>query len=231
MSPPNDDSRINTPPLPLGRDPTATATASTLCHDPSHASKEEPTPESLIATNMHCILQHLGEDPYREGLAKTPSRYARAMLFFTSGYTTSLTSVVNDAIFSMPPNKSDIILVKDIDIFSLCEHHLVPFFGKIHIAYLPKNKVLGLSKFARIAEMFARRLQIQEKLGSEVAEAVEGVLDARGVMVVLEASHMCMVMRGVQKMGAVTVSVHRKGVFLNEEKMEERVWRMLGGRR
>lgn len=169
------------------------------------------------------ILLELGEDPQRDGLQKTPERAAKAMRFLTEGYSQSLETVTNEAIFEA--DNDEMVVVKDIEFYSLCEHHLLPFFGRAHIAYLPNGKVLGLSKFARITDMYARRLQIQEQLTKQIAEAVQTVTNAKGVGVVLEAKHMCMTMRGVQKqnswmttsmmLGSLRGSQNTRHEFLN----------------
>jgi len=158
-------------------------------------------------------LVHLGEDPEREGLVRTPLRVAKAMDFLTSGYTTSLEEAVNNAIFEV--ESDEMVLVKDIEFYSLCEHHMLPFFGQAHVAYLPNKKIIGLSKIARIVDVFARRLQVQERLANQVADALEEVLDPLGVAVVMEGSHFCMMMRGVQKQGSSMITSAMRGGFKN----------------
>ncbi|WP_233235307.1 GTP cyclohydrolase I FolE [Bordetella sp. LUAb4] len=164
-----------------------------------------------LESNYHAILQSLGEDPDREGLRDTPKRAAKAMQHLCQGYAQSLDEIVNGALFSS--DTSEIVLVKNIELYSLCEHHILPFIGKAHVAYLPKGKVLGLSKVARIVDMYARRLQIQENLSRQIAEAVQQVTGASGVAVVIEAQHMCMMMRGVEKQNSSMVTSVMLGEF------------------
>jgi len=164
-----------------------------------------------ISQHYKSIIEALGEDSTREGLLDTPKRAAKAMRFLTQGYEQTLSELVNGAVFES--DSDQMVIVKDIELYSLCEHHLLPFIGKCHIGYLPNNKVLGLSKFARIVDMYAQRLQIQEKLTRQIADAVLDVTDARGVAVVIESQHMCMMMRGVQKQNSVMNSSVMLGTF------------------
>jgi GTP cyclohydrolase IA len=157
------------------------------------------------------LLEELGEDARREGLERTPERVAKALRYLTSGYAQKVEEIVNDALFV--EEYDEMVVVKDIDFFSLCEHHLLPFFGRAHVAYLPAHKILGLSKIPRLVEMFSRRLQVQERLTTQVATTLEEVLRPRGVAVVMEGIHLCMLMRGVEKQNSKAVTSAMLGVF------------------
>jgi len=157
------------------------------------------------------LLTHIGEDPKREGLLNTPDRAAKAMEFLTKGYREKLEDVINDAIFTVEDNH--MVIVKDIELYSLCEHHMLPFFGKCHIGYIPEGKVLGVSKLARIVDLFARRLQIQERLTNQVATSIMDTIAPEGVGVVIEAQHLCMMMRGVEKQNSCMVTSAMLGSF------------------
>jgi GTP cyclohydrolase I len=157
------------------------------------------------------LLAELGEDPSREGLVRTPLRVEKALKFLTSGYDANVTEILNDALFTV--DYSEMVIVKDIDFYSLCEHHLLPFFGRCHVAYIPKQRVIGLSKIPRLVEVFSRRLQIQERMTNEIAGTVLDAIDPLGVAVVCEARHLCMSMRGVQKQNSLAVTSAMLGVF------------------
>ena len=162
------------------------------------------------------VLKELGENPGRDGLQKTPHRVARAMRFFTQGYDLDPTDVLTAALFDV--DYDEMVLVRDIDFYSLCEHHLVPFFGRVHVAYIPNGQVVGLSKIPRTVEIFARRLQIQERLTMDIAQTIEAVLEPRGVGVVVEAKHLCMMMRGVEKQNTLAITSSLRGVFETDPK-------------
>jgi len=170
---------------------------------------------SFMSLDQHytAILAELGEDPRREGLRDTPSRAAKALRYLCRGYSQSLEQIVNGALFSS--DTSEIVVVRNIELYSLCEHHMLPFIGKAHVGYLPNGKVLGLSKVARIVDMYARRLQIQENLSRQIADAIQQVTNASGVAVVIEAQHMCMMMRGVEKQNSSMVTSVMLGAFRN----------------
>jgi GTP cyclohydrolase I len=164
-----------------------------------------------IAEAMETVLKNLGEDPAREGLLRTPERSEKALRFLLSGYSQSMENIVNGALFHVKTD--EMVIVKDIEFYSLCEHHMLPFFGKMHVAYLPNSRVVGLSKIPRIVDMFARRLQVQERLTQEVADAIEEICEPRGVGVICEARHFCMMMRGVEKQNSSTTTSAMRGAF------------------
>ncbi len=162
------------------------------------------------------LLCALGEDPEREGLASTPRRVAKSLKFLTSGYETDVDEVINNALFTV--DYSEMVIVKDIDFFSLCEHHLLPFFGKCHVAYIPRTKVIGLSKIPRLVDTFSRRLQVQERLTNQIAETIRDKIDPLGVAVVMEANHLCMAMRGVEKQRSFCVTSAMLGAFRERDR-------------
>jgi GTP cyclohydrolase I len=182
--------------------------------------QELPTvTEADMRQAVRTLLIGLGENPDREGLKDTPKRVVKALKFLTNGYHQSLDELLNGAVFTEDAN--EMVLVRDIDLFSSCEHHILPIIGRAHVAYIPNGKVIGLSKIARICEMYARRLQVQERLTLQIADAVQGLLKPKGVAVVIEATHMCMVMRGVQKPGSWTVTSAMRGVFSEDPSTRE----------
>ena len=187
--------------------------------------RREQTPEEAqarldkMAGAVKTILECMGEDPEREGLRETPERYAKGLMYFTKGYEENVRDLVKRAVFE--EDHDELVIVKDIEIYSLCEHHMVPFIGKMHIGYIPNRRVLGLSKFARLAEMFSRRLQIQERLTKQVALAIAEVLEPQGVAVIMESSHLCMVMRGVEKKDSTTTTSCMLGAMRSSAKTRE----------
>jgi GTP cyclohydrolase I len=183
-----------------------------------HESKVE-LPGENIADHVRKMIALVGEDPNREGLRKTPERFEKAFKFLTSGYHQNLDSVMNGATFSVAYD--EMVVVKDIEFFSLCEHHLLPFFGKAHVAYLPNKRVLGLSKIARLVNMFARRLQIQERITSQIAQAIEEKISPEGVGVIIEARHLCMQMRGVEKQHGQAVTSAMLGSFRHNKQTRD----------
>ena len=184
-------------------------------HDLDAAAESHPEFESIV----HRMLELIGEDPAREGLLKTPQRVANSMTWLTRGYDVDVADVVGDAVFEA--ENSSMVMVRDIELYSLCEHHLLPFYGRAHIAYIPNGRIVGLSKLPRIVEVFARRLQVQERLTEQVAQAVESVLAPSGVGVVIEAYHLCMMMRGVQKQNSQTVTSAVRGLFRSDPRTRE----------
>jgi len=182
--------------------------------------------EERVAELIHELLIEIGEDPEREGIVKTPLRAARAWEFLTKGYHESLEDIVNQAVFEAEAN--NMIIVRDIELYSLCEHHMLPFYGRAHIGYIPKDKVLGVSKLARITDCFARRLQIQERLTSQVARAVKDTIDAKGVGVVMECHHLCMMMRGVEKQNSVMTTSSVLGSFHDDAPTRSEFFNLIG---
>ena len=172
-----------------------------------------------IPGHVRAILAAIGEDPDRDGLRKTPERVDNAFRFLTRGYAQDAQTLINKALFDVPYD--EMVIIKEIDVFSLCEHHLLPFFGKAHVAYIPDGKVMGLSKVPRLVDMFARRLQVQERLTVQIAEAIETHVKPRGVGVVIEAMHFCMIMRGVEKQNSVAVTSCMRGAFRDQQQTRE----------
>ncbi len=180
---------------------------------------EAPEHDAEFERVVRRTLELIGEDPDREGLIRTPQRVAKSLTWLTRGYEMDVYEVVGKAVFEEP--HTSMVMVRDIELYSLCEHHMLPFFGKAHIAYIPDGKIVGLSKLPRIVEVFARRLQVQERLTEEIAQAVQDVLNPKGVGVVIEAMHLCMMMRGVQKQNSQTVTSAVRGIFRNDARTRE----------
>ena len=185
--------------------------------------------QETVESHYRDILAFAGEDPTREGLLRTPHRAAEALKFLTQGYGQDVQTLLNGAIFH--EDYDDMVVVKDIEFYSMCEHHILPFFGKVNIAYIPDGRIVGLSKIPRLVDMFARRLQVQERLTTQIAEAIQDALQPRGVAVVIEGSHMCMLMRGVQKQNATMVTSHVKGVFRTDRATRQEFMSLVQGNR
>jgi len=180
------------------------------------AKKTDKQAKSVMEGHVESLLKLLGEDPKRQGLLRTPHRVEKSLKFLTGGYKLNVKDVLNKAIFK--ENYDEMVLIKDIEVFSLCEHHLLPFYGKCHVAYIPNGKVVGLSKIPRIVDVFARRLQVQERLTLQIAECLMEHLEPKGVAVVLEASHLCMIMRGVEKQNSFCITSSMLGAFRSDER-------------
>jgi GTP cyclohydrolase I len=181
-----------------------------------------------IAPLIRQLLVELGEDPDREGLLRTPERVAKALAFLTHGYRTDLKAVINDALFTQ--DTGGMVIVKDIEVYSMCEHHMLPFFGRCHVGYIPNGKVFGVSKLARLVDMYARRLQLQERLTDQISRVVMEEVDAKGVGVMIEAKHLCMMMRGVEKQNSVMVTSSVLGVFRDQLATREEFLTLVGRR-
>lgn len=179
-----------------------------------------------IADLTKLLIKEIGEDPNREGLKKTPSRVSKAWGFFSGGYNQNVDEIINDAIFN--ENAKDMVVVRDVEFFSLCEHHLIPFFGRAHVAYIPNGKVVGLSKIPRIIDMFSRRLQVQERLTRQIAETIQDVLEPIGVAVIMEGQHMCMQMRGVEKQNSLTTTSSMLGKFRQSDRTRAEFLSIIG---
>lgn len=193
----------------------------------AHKKSDTATP-SRLEKIVREQLSLIGEDPRREGLLKTPHRVAKSLQFLTKGYREDVRSIVNNAIFT--ENTNEMVIVKDIDYFSMCEHHMLPFYGKIHVAYIPSKKIVGLSKIPRIVDMFARRLQVQERMTRQIADTLFDVLEPEGVGVVCEGKHMCMMMRGVEKQHSLATTSAMLGVFQNNIKTRSEFLTLITGK-
>jgi GTP cyclohydrolase I len=190
--------------------------------------KELSQSEKKVAENVYSILEQIGEDPARQGLLKTPERVAKAYSFITQGYEQDARKILRSAMFD--EDYSEMVLVKNIELYSLCEHHMLPFFGKAHIAYIPNGKIVGLSKIPRIVDVFARRLQVQERLTIEIRDAIQETLEPTGVAVVIEAQHLCMQMRGVSKQNSATTTSAFSGAFLEDIKTRKEFISLIGSK-
>ncbi|NTW54292.1 MAG: GTP cyclohydrolase I FolE [Chlorobaculum sp.] len=196
------------------------------CFEESQEREEEAL--GSMADAVYTILKGIGEDPEREGLLLTPERVAKSLRFLTKGYRQDPEQLLKQAVFT--ESYDEMVLVKDIDIYSMCEHHMLPFFGKAHVAYIPDGKIVGLSKIPRVVEVFARRLQVQERLTQQIRDAIQNVLNPRGVAVVIEATHMCMVMRGVEKQNSITTTSAMSGEFMTNQSTRSEFLRLIRSR-
>ena len=206
--------------------PTLAARARMAVVDPDDIETDSATQtefEGLVRRQ----LEMLGEDPDRDGLLKTPSRVAKSMAWLTRGYDLDARQVIGDAMFE--ENHENMVMVRDIEMYSMCEHHMLPFFGKVHVAYIPNGKIVGLSKLPRVVDVFARRLQVQERLGEQIANALDEVLQPKGVGVVIEAVHLCMMMRGVEKQSSRTITSSLRGLFRDDSKTRSEFLRLAHG--
>jgi GTP cyclohydrolase I len=208
-----------------GDSPLADALASPLLYERQDVYHEPTTRE--LAAFTHRQLQLIGEDPAREGLVKTPERVAKAMQFLTHGYRLDPDAILRSAVFE--ESYSEMVLVRDIEVYSLCEHHMLPFFGKAHVAYIPSGRIVGLSKIPRVVDVFARRLQVQERLTIEIRDAIARVLEPEGVAVVIEAQHLCMMMRGAEKQNSMTTTSAMAGAFLDNDNTRAEFMRLITG--
>ncbi len=191
-------------------------------------SQPKPMPVDPIATLTRDLLSELGEDPEREALLRTPARVAESLRFLTQGYGVDVRDLIRDAVYAEP--YEEMVLVRDVEVYSLCEHHMLPFYGRAHIAYMPRGRIVGLSKLPRVVDVFARRLQVQERLTTQIAEALDEALHPYGVAVVIEAFHLCMMMRGVQKQNSQTVTSALTGVFRSDPKTRSEFLELIGRR-
>ncbi|MGA3185097.1 MAG: GTP cyclohydrolase I FolE [Candidatus Dormibacteria bacterium] len=191
-------------------------------------TQPKPVPVDPIAALTRDLLSELGEDPDRETLLRTPARVAESLRFLTQGYGVDVRDVIRDAVYAEP--YEEMVLVRDVEVYSLCEHHMLPFYGRAHIAYMPRGRIVGLSKLPRVVDVFARRLQVQERLTTQIAEALDEALHPYGVAVVIEAFHLCMMMRGVQKQNSQTVTSALTGVFRTDPKTRSEFLELIGRR-
>ena len=191
-------------------------------------TQPKPVPIDPIAGTIRELLAELGEDPDREALLRTPARVAESLRFLTQGYGVDVRDVIRDAVYAEP--YEEMVLVRDVEVYSLCEHHMLPFYGRAHIAYMPRGRIVGLSKLPRVVDVFARRLQVQERLTTQIAEALDEALHPYGVAVVIEAFHLCMMMRGVQKQNSQTVTSALTGVFRSDPKTRSEFLELIGRR-